>query len=51
MVASLSCLIADGIAAGGFEVDDPQLAAVLSCHALHSAFDRIWHLKEMDDTD
>lgn len=50
LVASLTDLITDGIAAGAYHVDDAELTAALLCGAVHRAFDRIWHREEMDDT-
>lgn len=50
LVASLTDLLTNGITAGTYHVDDPELTAVLLCSALHRAFDRIWHRHEMDDT-
>lgn len=47
IIDSLRQLIVDGIAAGAFQVDDPELAAVQLFGALHIAFET-WHGKEID---
>jgi AcrR family transcriptional regulator len=43
LVTSLRRLIAAGVRAGAYRVADPDLTATFLCHALHGAYDRIWH--------
>lgn len=47
IVGSLRQLIVDGIAAGAFQVDDPELTAAQLFGALHSAFET-WYCKEIN---
>lgn len=50
LVASLTRLLTAGIAAGAYDVEEPELTALLLCSALHRTFDRVWHRADLDDT-
>jgi AcrR family transcriptional regulator len=51
LVSSLRQLISAGVEAGAFSVADPDLTAAFICHAIHGAYDRIWHDGRPLDTD